>query len=292
MTRQSTARTSPTPWRRRSIRRAFAIAALVLAACGGVPDTTPQTPPIAEIITPPSTPPATLLAGLYKGTLDTASTEFLALVVPEVGKNVHVYGWYYNANDPHVAHLYEGQLELGIEGNAANVANSWRVTEGTRNYPATVNVSGSSLSKLIASLSVSRSSVSSYTLTANALSHADYDFTSPPPDMRNLLWVGYWSSGAETTAGNLQFGTNGMPNSSGTNWSCLGGSAPLTWTWTAQSTNTFKVELLLGPNTYCTKWQNQHLTGLATVSKQTGGYQLDMMLLDGTGAGISYRGTR
>lgn len=291
MNSPSTAPNGPAHWRMRVKRRAFAIATVVLAACGGVTDTTPQAPSKAEVITPPP-PPATLLAGLYKGTLGTASTEFLALIVPEAGKNVHVYGWYYNANDPHVAHLYEGQLELGIEGNATNVANSWRVTEGTHSYPAIVNVSGSSLSKLIASLSVTRSSVSSYTLTANALSNADYDFNSPPPDMRNWVWDGYWSSGADTTAGSLQFGANGMPNASGTNWACLAGSAPMTWTWTAQSTNTFKVGLSLGPNTYCTNWQNRTLTGLATVSKQASGYQLDMMLLDGTGAGMSYRGTR
>jgi hypothetical protein len=278
------------------MRRAFAIAALVLAACGGVPDTAPQAPLAPDLITVQPvqalTPPATLLAGLYKGTLDNASSEFLALVVPEADKNVHVYGWYYNANDSHVAHLYAGQLKLGIEGNAANVPQSWLITEGTQSYPAIVNVSASSLSKLSASLSVSRSSFSSYTLTANALPNNVYDFNSPPPDMRNSVWMGYWSSGADTTAGPLQFGANGMPNASGSSWLCLAGSAPLTWTWTAQSTNTFKVGLVLGPNTYCTNWQNRQLAGLATVSKQNGVDQLDMMLLDGKGAGISYRGTR
>jgi hypothetical protein len=56
--------------------------------------------------------------------------------------------------------------------------------------------------------------------------------------------------------------------------------------------NYFKVTLSLGSITLCPEWQRQSLEGVATVSKQNDVYQLDMMLLDGKGAGISYRGTR
>ena len=49
----STAPNWPAHWRMRVKRRAFTIAALVLAACGGVTDTTPQAPSKAEVITPP-----------------------------------------------------------------------------------------------------------------------------------------------------------------------------------------------------------------------------------------------
>lgn len=285
----------PTQWRwlMPSRHMAMTLTALLLCACGGIIEE-PLKSPAANASEPtPPAPPATLLAGLYKGKLDSnPSREFLALVLPELGNNVHVYGWYYNANDLHLAHLYEGQLELGIQGNASNVPNSWRVIEGINSYPASANVSGSSLSQLLATLSISRSSVGSYNLTANALPTADYDYTSLPPDVRNTQWDGYWSSGADTATGILQFSANGEPNASGTQWPCLAGKVPLEWKWTAQSTNFYKVELTLGSNTFCSKWENRRLAGVASVSQQNAHRQLDMMLLDGTGAGISYRGTR
>jgi hypothetical protein len=271
------------------------MATLLLAACGGVVTERPlvEAPaPQASEPTPPA-PPATLLAGLYKGNLDSnPSREFLALVVPDVGKNVHVYGWYYNANDLHLAHLYKGELELGIEGNATNVAQSWRVIEGANSYPANASASASSLQQLSAKLSISRSSVSNYTLTAEALPQARYEVSATPMNLSNTSWNGHWSSKNDTAVGRLQFGANGAPDVSGTNWQCFSGNTPLTWKWTAQSLNYFKVTLSLGSITLCPEWQKQSLEGVATVSTQNGVYQLDMMLLDGKGAGISYRGTR
>ena len=294
MTMQATSHTRPERGRLHGISRAIALATLLLAACGGVPEEPLVEAPALPASEPiPPAPPATLLAGLYKGALDSnPNREFLALVVPEVGKNVHVYGWYYNANDLHLAHLYEGQLELGIEGNAAHVPQSWRVIEGANNYPAIASVSASSLKQLLATLSVSRSSVSNYTLTAEALSQAGYEVSATPMNLSNSSWNGHWSSGNNTAVGRLQFGTNGTPDVSGTNWACFSGNAPLTWKWTAQSLNYFKVTLSLGSITLCPEWQRQSLEGVATVSTQNGVYQLDMMLLDGKGAGISYRGTR
>ena len=292
---QATSHPRPASRRLRGIRQALAMTTLLLAACGGVLTEQPLVdPPAAAPSEPtPPTPPATLLAGLYKGNLDSnPSREFLALVVPELGKNVHVYGWHYNANDPRLAHLYKGELELGIEGNAANVAQSWRVIEGANNYPATASASASSISQLSAKLSISRSSVSDYTLTAAALPQAGYDFSAMPMNLSNSSWNGHWSSGNNTAEGRLQFGANGATDVSGTNWQCFSGNAPPTWKWTAQSLNYFKVTLSLGSITLCPEWQRQSLEGVATVSMQNGVHQLDMMLLDGKGAGISYRGTR
>ncbi len=293
MTMQDTSHTRPAPGRLRGIRRALAVATLLLAACGGVPEEplveAPALP--ASEVTPPA-PPVTLLAGLYKGSLDSnPSREFLALVVPDVGKNVHVYGWHYNANDLRLAHLYKGELELGIEGNAAHVPQSWRVIEGANSYPASASVSVSSLQQLSANLSISRSSIANYTLTAAALPQAGYDLSATPMNLSNSSWNGHWSSANTTAVGRLQFGVNGAPDASDTFWNCLSGNAA-TWKWTAQSLNYFKVTLSLGSITLCPSWEKKVLEGVATVSKQNGVYQLDMMLLDGKGAGISYRGTR
>jgi len=285
-----------TPWIFRSVGAICAAACLALAACGGTPDPVTVDPPAAKASDPvPPGPPATVLAGLYKGTLDgSPNREFLAMVVPATGKNVQVYGWYYGAADPHLAHLYSGQLELGTLGIASNVSQTWKVSEGIdpNPYLAIANVSNSSLSKLVADLSVSRSSDTKYKLSADGIIAPSYNFNAAPMDLSTSQWNGYWSSKVNTVSGKMVFNANASLNVSDTAWSCFAGAQPLTWTWAPQSTNYFKVTLSLGPITLCQDWQNRRLEGVAVVSRQNGMEQLDMMLLDGTGAGISYRGTR
>ena len=286
----------PAPWYPRSLGSICAAATLALAACGGTPDALLVDPPASKASDPlPPGPPATVLAGLYKGTLDgNPNHEFLAMVVPATGKNVQVYGWYYGAADAHLAHLYNGQLELGISGSATNVPQSWKVSEGIdpNPYPASANVSDGSLSKLVADLSIGRNSVSNYKLLADGLTATSFNFNAAPMDLSTSQWNGYWSSKTNTVGGRLVFGANAIPNVSATLWPCFMGTPPLTWTWAAQSSNYFKVTLSLGSITLCQDWQNRRLEGVAVVSRQNGVDQLDMMLLDGTGAGISYRGTR
>ena len=284
------------PWLLYRLGSICAAATLALAACGGTPDALIVDPPAAKASDPvPPGPAATVLAGLYKGTLDSnPNHEFLAMVVPASGKNVQVYGWYYGAADAHLAHLYSGQLELGTLGIASNVPQTWKVSEGIdpNPYLATANVSNGSLTKLVADLSIGRSSITNYQLVTDGLSATSYNFNAAPIDLRTSQWNGYWSSKANTVSGKMVFGANAMPNVSDTLWSCFAGTPPLTWTWAAQSTNYFKVTLSLGSITLCQDWQNRRLEGVAVISRQNGLDQLDMMLLDGTGAGISYRGTR
>ena len=270
-----------------------ATASLALAACGGTPDPVTVDPPAAKTSDPvPPGPPATVLAGLYKGTLDgNPNREFLAMVVPATGKNVQVYGWYYGAADPHLAHLYSGQLELGTLGIASNVSQTWKVSEGIdpNPYLAIANVSNSSLSKLVADLSIGRSSVTNYKLSADGIIAPSYNFNAAPMDLSTSQWNGYWSSKVNTVSGKVVFGANASLNVSDTAWDCFKNGTPLTWTWAAQTSNYFKVTLSLRSITNC-EWQNKSLEGVAVVSRQNGMDQLDMMLLDGTGAGISYRG--
>ncbi len=280
----------------RSLSRSFAAVALVLAACGGTPDALVVDTPAPDASSPTTpTVPATALAGLYKGALGSnPKREFLALVVPASEQTVQVYGWYFGAADPHLAHLYSGQLALGVQGVAANVAQSWKVSEGIESapFPATANISAGSLSHLLADISISRSSPTNYRLAADSLSSDSYQFDAPPAALHSSLWDGYWSSKTNTIGGRLAFGPQGLADVSGSLWECFRGHPPLTWSWTAQSFNYFKVTLSLGPITLCRDWENRTLQGVAVVSKQNGVDQLDMMLLDGTGAGISYRGTR
>ena len=111
-----------------------------------------------------------------------------------------------------------------------------------------------------------------------------------------------WSDRGETSGtapgSTLQFGASGAVNAnqSTTIARCVfSQGAGTSFTWVAHPAypdkNIFKVTLTLGSITAC-DWKNKTLSGIAIVSKQGAAYQLDMMLLDGTGAGISYRGTR
>lgn len=280
----------------RSLSCSCAAVALVLAACGGTPEALVVDAPAPDASNP-STPtvPATALAGLYKGAFDSnPNREFLALVVPASEQTVQVYGWYFGAVDPHLAHLYSGQLALGVQGAAANVAQSWKVSEGIESapFPATTNISAGSLSHLLADISISRSSPTNYRLAADSLSSDTYQFSAPPAALHSSRWDGFWSSKTNTIGGRLVFGPQGLADVSDSLWDCFRGNPPLTWSWTAQSFNYFKVTLSLGSITLCPDWQNRSLQGVAVVSKPNGVDQLDMMLLDGTGAGISYRGTR
>ena len=282
------------PRRPRQIGWMLSISALILAACGGAPEVAviDTSEPKASVPTP-STPPATVLAGLYKGYFDDKTNrEFLALVVPARAETVKVYGWYFGAADSRLAQLYSGELELGIQGNASNVPQSWKVSEGDSfPYSADASATTGSLSNLLTTLSVSRSSVGNYRLAADALATASYNFNTNPINLGVSPFNGFWSSKTSVLGGGLLLSTTGTPDVSDTAWDCFKNGTPPTWTWAAQTSNYFKVTLSLGSITNC-EWQNKSLEGVAVVSRQNGRDQLDMMLLDGTGAGISYRGTR
>ena len=129
-------------------------------------------------------------------------------------------------------------------------------------------------------------------MVVSALPSNGYDFNTPPTGLSSTSWSGTWSDRINTLGTALQFDASGGVNAT-TSETCL--SSGTSFTWVAHplypGKNIFKVTLTLGSITGC-DWQNKTLSGIAIVSKQAVGYQLDMMLLDGTGAGISYRGTR
>jgi hypothetical protein len=139
-------------------------------------------------------------------------------------------------------------------------------------------------------------------MVASALPSKEYEFNSSPTGLRDTFWNGTWSDRLETSGtapgSTLQFGANGFVNAnqSTTIARCVfSQGAGTSFTWAIHPSypdkNIFKVTLNLGSITAC-DWQNKTLSGIAVVSQKVAGPQLDMMLLDGTGAGISYRGTR
>ena len=302
-------------WYRKSLALALATLTLVglLQGCGGNVGVTPlngDTTPTADeikrnsILANTANTGLTELQGLYKGKLLNTTDEFLILVATDTGNNTLAYAWYRKAAKPLVAHLYHGPLTLGTAGQASSAAKAWNIGEGTNNYPGTATITGGSLSNMIADISITRSNVVAKSqMVASALPNNEYDFNTPPTGLSGTLWNGTWSDRGETSGtapgSTLQFGASDVVNAnqSTTIARCVFSQLPGTssFTWVAHplypSKNIFKVTLTLGSITGC-DWQNKTLSGIAIVSKQGTGHQLDMMLLDGTGAGISYRGTR
>jgi hypothetical protein len=238
----------------------------------------------------------TQLEGLYKGNLINTSDEFLILVAPDTGSNVQAFAWYRKASQPLVAHLYHGPLTLGSVGQASSGGATWKIVEGSNNYPGTATITGASLSAMIADISISRNAtVATSQMVVSALPSNDYGFNNAPPNLRNTTWTGSWSSRGNNTGSSLIFDGAANPGQSITIEGCTYASNQQTWVWAAHPSgkNIFNVQLSLvsGGLTSCF-WAGKPLSGPAIVSQQNGQTQLDMMLLDGMGAGISYRGTR
>jgi len=301
-------------WYRTSLAHGLATLTLVglLQSCGGQsggsgpsgnPTPTADETKRNSILANTANTGPTDLQGLYKGNLINTTDEFLILVVPDTGNNVLAYAWYRKAAPPGVAHLYQGPLTLGTQG-AASSASAWTISEGTNNYPGTATITGGSPSAMIADISITRSNVVAKSqMMVSALPSNEYVFNALPTGLSGTSWNGTWSDRGETSGtapgSTLQFGASDVVNAnqSTTIARCVFSQLPGTssFTWVAHplypSKNIFKVTLTLGSITGC-DWQNKTLSGIAIVSKQGTGHQLDMMLLDGTGAGISYRGTR
>ena len=243
------------------------------------------------------------MQGLYKGSLINTKDEFLILIAPDKGNDVLAYAWYRKAVQPLVAHLYHGPLTLGTQGAASSTTDPWEISEGTNNYLATATITGGSLSNMIADFSITRSNVVAKSqMVVSALPSNEYVLNSSPTGLSDTFWNGTWSDRGETSGtapwSTLKFDTNGFVNANQSTKIArcdFSQGAGTSFVWATHpsypNNNIFKVTLTLGQITAC-DWQNKTLSGIAIVSKQGVGYQLDMMLLDVTGAGISYRGTR
>ena len=276
----------------------------VLQGCGGNVGVTPlggDTTPTADeinrnsILTNTPTGP-TQLQGLYKGNLINTTDEFLILVVPDTGNNVLAYAWYRKADLP--AQPYHGPLTLGTQGAASSTANAWKIGEGSSTLKATATITGASLRAMIADISITRSNVAAKSqMVVSALPSNGYDFNTPPTGLSSTSWNGSWSSRGNNTESSLVFDSNGSATGtpSITVEGCTYAANQQTWRWSAHPSgkNIFNIQLDIGSGTTVPCfWAGKRLSGIAIVSKQGAAYQLDMMLLDVTGAGISYRGTR
>jgi hypothetical protein len=243
----------------------------------------------------------TQLQGVYKGNLfNNSNSEFLILVTPLTANSpAYAYAWYRPSLQLNVAHTYHGPLTLGMQGGASSAGN-WSVNEGALTYPASVTIRGGSLNAMVADISVSRSNAASTSqMIAKTLSDNEYLLNT---GLTGTPWTGNWYIGGGNTGYQLTFGSN--PNQSAIGNAnillslgngCLFNSydpSRQTWTWSARPDSNYVFDITLQLGSLNTAPCYLQLSGPAVISHQNNRDQLDMMLLDGTGAGISYRGTR
>jgi len=307
-----------TPWFIHRMLGVAAIAALMLTACGGrvpevestmVPKPTSSAPVPTPVPAPVSTPaPApvstpepvhwtTELAGLYLYSNTPNQVEYLGLAIPPASSNgnTEFFAWerQLNTGNPW---LYNGFFVLGLDGNAQS--NSDGITQVKGNYaPTRLSVTLTQASKKGLSASMTDTKVVNPSPSIYTASSVQTGFKFEANALLNDLspgWTGTWfDSGSSFAQQALQFPESGQVK--GINL----GNCPLDLSLQPGSGgNYYRATAVVYPQSDPTKgichWTPKSasltLKGVALIWNTGSQVQLDMMLLDGTGAGISYRG--
>ena len=268
--------------------------ALLLAACGGQlgsPTSSSGTAPTAPVI------PLTDVTGLFSGGASGTGAEFLSLITPN-GNQVNWYGWYFLRGDGLAPYLYSGSLVLGTAGAAQSAANALLVSEAGMRRSASASLTQGSASGFRAEVTVNRTDAPStpFTLTASALPASAYNAkAAASTSALTGSWTGVLSSGLSTYQSILQFDASGKLLRNSAQWECaldsVGSALQLN---PGNGANFFSASVTIPARSGCA-WaplsSAKSLTGAAVVQRLASGEdQLDMILIDGTGDGISYRG--
>ena len=268
--------------------------ALLLAACGGQlgsPTSSSGTTPTAPVI------PLTDVTGLFSGSASGTGAEFLSLITPN-GNQVNWYGWYFLRGDGLAPYLYSGSLVLGTAGAAQSAANALLVSEAGMRRSASASLTQGSASGFRAEVTVNRTDAPSspFTLTASTLPASAYNAkAAASTSALTGSWTGVLSSGLSTYQSILQFDASGKLLRNSAQWECaldsVGSALQLN---PGNGANFFSASVTIPARSGCA-WaplsSAKSLTGAAVVQRLASGEdQLDMILIDGTGDGISYRG--
>jgi hypothetical protein len=255
---------------------------LMLGACGnggGADNTTDPTTP-----TPPTTT-ATILSGAYQGTATASSgvKEFVSAITP-AGKFYAMYFW------SSIPDIYEGSVTLGVNGNAT-VSALRAFQNGANAGPYTATVTGAS------STSYAISPVGFSVRTPSSVSAAALSTTS---DLSASAWTGTWSDSSLVGAlanQSLAFDGTGVLNNFNFYSSCRSASTSLS-VQPISGASLYNVTLNIPQITGCDRTETSAvvMTGVAfvypltTVPGKT--QRLDMVMVDSTGSGITFRGER
>ncbi len=282
---------------------ALGLVSLVIAACGGPVPEEPlveaPAPNASQSGDPAPVHPATELAGLYTYADSTNHLEYLGLAIPSVSSSADAewFAWHRQTSggDPW---LYHGFFALSIDGKAQS--SSAGVTQAKANSAlSSVSITLTQASKNSFTASVTDNNVTNPApsgYTAQAVPTGFVFTASALATDLSGAWTGTWfDSGSTFGARTLQFSDNGAITGI-----TLGNCTLDLVLQPAARWNYFVASATLNPQSGCV-WtldsqyrpQTKILQGVAVIQASVNGHaQLDMMLLDGNGAGISYRGTR
>ena len=252
---------------------------LMLGACGngvGADNTTDPTP---------STTTATVLSGVYQGTASASAgpQEFVSAITP-AGKFYAMYFW------SSIPDIYAGTVTLGVNGNAT-VSALRAFQNGANAGPYTATVTEAS------STSYVLSPVGFSVRTPNSVSAAALSTTS---DLSASPWTGTWSDSSLVGAlanQSLTFDSTGLLSNFNFYSSCRSANTTLS-VLPITGGSLYSVTLNIPQITGCDRTETLavEMTGVAfiypltTVSGKT--QRLDMVMVDSTGSGITFRGER
>lgn len=303
MTYPSMPRAASLYLRQTALCMALGFVILLIAACGGVLPETPLVEPPAPKAseTPAQAPvhPATELAGLYLYVNGANQIEYLGLAIPSASNSTDAewYAWHRQTSggDPW---LYHGFFTLSVDGKAQSSSAGISLAKGN-SAPSSVSITLTQASKNSFTASVTENNVTNPTSSGYTAQSVQTGFVLTTSALTTDLsgtWTGTWlDSGSTFGARTLQFSDNGAITGI-----TLGNCTLDLVLQPAARWNYFVAGATLNPQSGCV-WtldsqyrpQTKTLQGVAVIQASVNGHaQLDMMLLDGNGAGISYRGTR
>ena len=255
---------------------------LMLGACGNGGGADNTTDPTTDPTTP--TPTATILSGAYQGTATTTygTQEFVSAITPDGS----FYALYFLSTIPDI---YSGTVTRGVNGNAT--VPTLRMYPNTTS-PTVVNqtagVAGASSAGYVLTPLTGSSDRTPSSFTATAMTSTS--------DLNSGAWIGTWSDSALGTMSTsaLTLGSSVTLNSSNFFTLCTT-VAPTLSIESIATAPLFAATLTIPSNTACARG-NTTLTGVAfvypltTVPGKT--QRLDMVMVDSTGSGITFRGER
>ena len=255
---------------------------LMLGACGngdGADNPTDPTTP-----TPPNTT-ATVLSGAYQGTAVASSgtQEFVSAITP-AGKFYAMYFW------SAIPDIYAGTATLGVNGNAT-VSALRAFQNGAIAGTHTATVTGAS------STSYVLNPVGFSVRTPSSASAAALSTTS---DLSASAWTGTWSDSALVGAlanQSLTFDSTGLLSNFNFYSSCRSANTTLS-VLPITGGSLYSVTLNIPQITGCDRTETSavEMTGVAFVYPLTTvpgkSQRLDMVMVDSTGSGITFRGER
>jgi hypothetical protein len=254
---------------------------LMLGACGNGGGADNTTDPTTDPTTP--TPTATILSGAYQGTATTTygTQEFVSAITPDGS----FYALYFLSTIPDI---YSGTVTRGVNGNAT--VPTLRMYPNTTS-PTVVNqtagVAGASSAGYVLTPLTGSSDRTPSSFTATAMTSTS--------DLNSGAWIGTWSDSALGTMSTsaLTLGSSVTLNSSNFFTLCTT-VAPTLSIESIATAPLFAATLTIPSNTACARG-NTTLTGVAFVypiPTVPGKTRLDMVMVDSTGSGITFRGER